>query len=373
MTKYILLFITLFAGADEIQLAHATKEPYADVIKTNAKITQLSNQQQQIVSSLAGHIEKYFVKAGESVKKGDKVALIKSLAFSKMKEEYLSLQSQEKAASYEVNAAYKLYKKGINSKSDYNKKLIALQEIQSKRNTLKSQLTLLGMTSQDSDLILYAHADGVVGKLLVPLHSSVDAQTALMTLVNQSGYYALAYLSPKESQALDSKVKGWVDVWGKKYPCSFVQLLPQIDEETQRAKVLFWIEGNPKKLLLNAFVPLEIQLASKKEAIMIDKDALTLFNGEWVVFVPSEEEHTKHDADDNHETDAHDADEKEESHGHEDHEEDTPYLPKVVDILTSNGDKVAIKGLDAGEEYVSAGVYFVKSMLLKSALGEHGH
>ncbi len=297
------------------------------------------------------------------MKKGDKVALIESLTFSKMKEEYLSLAAQEKAASYEVNSAYKLYKKGISSKSEYNEKLITLQEIQSKKNTLKSQLHLLGVKSHDKGFILYAHADGVVGKLLVPLHANVDAQKPIMTLVNQSAYYALAYLSPQESLKLDANVKGWVDVAGEKHPCSFVQLLPQIDEETQRAKVLFWIEGNPKKLLLNAFVPLEINLAPKKEAIMIDKNALTLFNGEWVVFVPNEKEHANHERD---EEDKHDA--------HDDHEEEeAPYLPKVVDILTYNGNKVAIKGLHDGEEYVNSGVYFVKSMLLKSALGEHGH
>ena len=59
-------------------------------------------------------------------------------------------------------------------------------------------------------------------------------------------------------------------------------------------------------------------------------------------------------------------------HGHEEHEE-APYLPKVVEIIAYNGDDVAIKGLKAGEEYVSDGVYFVKSMILKSSLGEHGH
>ena len=58
--------------------------------------------------------------------------------------------------------------------------------------------------------------------------------------------------------------------------------------------------------------------------------------------------------------------------GHEEHEE-APYAPKVVEIIAYNGDDVAIKGLKAGEEYVSDGVYFVKSMILKSSLGEHGH
>ena len=62
----------------------------------------------------------------------------------------------------------------------------------------------------------------------------------------------------------------------------------------------------------------------------------------------------------------------EEEEGHEEHEK-APYAAKVVEVIAYNGDNVAIKGLKAGEEYVSDGIYFVKSMILKSSLGEHGH
>ncbi len=365
MIKYLLIFITLFASADDIKISIAKKEPYSNVIKTNAKITQLSNQQQQIVSSLAGHIEKYFVKAGESVKKGDRVALIESLEFSKMRQEYLALKNQEKAASYEANSAYKLYKKGISSKSDYNTKLMALQEIQSKTNTLKSQLNMLGMDSKSDKLLLYAHADGIVSKLLVPLHSSVDAQTPLMSLVNGSGYYALAYLSPNDSYKLAPDVKAYISVGDKKIACKFIQIQPTIDEKTARAKVLFWIEENPKNLLLNSYLPIEINLPQKEEAIMVESSALSLFQGEWVVFVPVEEEHDE----EHHE----DEEEEEEDEHHHQEEAHVPYVPNVVEIINYNGNRVAVKGLKENQEYVSDGVYFVKSMLLKSSLGGHGH
>jgi len=61
-------------------------------------------------------------------------------------------------------------------------------------------------------------------------------------------------------------------------------------------------------------------------------------------------------------------------HGHDEHEEEeSPYTPKVVKIIAYSGDDVAIEGIDKEDEYVSEGVYFVKSMLLKSSLGGHGH
>ena len=45
-------------------------------------------------------------------------------------------------------------------------------------------------------------------------------------------------------------------------------------------------------------------------------------------------------------------------------------MPRVVEPIAYFGDYVAVKGLKAGEAYVASGVYFVKSMLLKSAIGD---
>jgi ABC-type Zn2+ transport system substrate-binding protein/surface adhesin len=150
---------------------------------------------------------------------------------------------------------------------------------------------------------------------------------------------------------------------------------------------------NPKNILINAFTEMEISLAPYTEAVMVKKSALTLFQGEWVVFVESHHEGEEHEGEEAHGHEDHDDHAKEEEahenesdhahkegeehddegHGeHEEHEE-ASYAPQVVEIIAYNGDDVAIKGLKVGEEYVSDGVYFVKSMILKSSLGEHGH
>ena len=386
-------------------------KPLGKIVKTNAQITQLSDQKQEIVSRLSGHVEAYYVKAGEDVKSGDKVVLIESIALSKLTADYLALVQQIKPAKAQVNTTKTLYKKGLASKNQLSAHLIALETLRSQKNALASQLQTLGLspdklTKATDKFTLYAHADGVVGKILVSLHANVDAQTPLMTLVQQNGYYATAYLGINDAMKVTQETKGWIDIAGKNYEASFVQLLPNIDKETQRAKVLFSIKNSPSKLLLGSFTEIDISLAPSRDVVMVKKSALTLYKGEWVVFTQKEhkeehheeksdhdhdkeeashddhEAHEKHDHDahkeekghDDHKEDAHD--EKEESHGeggHDEHEEEVPYEANVVKIIAYIGDEVAIEGLKEGEEYVSDGVYFVKSMLLKSSLGEHGH
>jgi len=404
MTKYILLLLPLLFPlqglANEIKIEHAELKPLGKVIQANAQITQLSGQKQEVVSRLSGHLESYFVTPGQQVKEGDKIVLIESIELSKMTAGYLALLEQSKAAEAQKNNTMKLHKKGFSSQNDLSNAIVALEEIRSKQNALSSQLKSLGIKPEElknatDQFILYAHADGVVGEVLAPLHSNVNAQTPLMTLVNQSDYYAVAYLAVGDAMQVSHETKGWLSVANKTYPSHFVQLLPSIDEETQRAKVLFQIEKSPSNLLLGAFAEMDISLTPYRDVVMVKKSALTLYQGEWVVFVEAkneeaehheeksgldhEEEANGHDGHDHnaHKEEKHD-DEDEEAHdedGEEDHDEDeeAPYIAKMVNIIEYAGEYVAIEGIRADEEYVSEGVYFVKSMILKSSLGEHGH
>ena len=387
-----LVLLPIFALANQITMDHAVKKPLGKIVRTNAQITQLSDQKQKIVSRLPGHVEKYFVTTGQQVKKGDKVALIESIELSKMSAEYVALKQQAKAAREQLATAKKLYKKGLTSQNELNQKIIEIEEVLSNQNALASQMKSLGIKASElskatDQFTLYAHADGIVGQIFVPLHSNVNAEDPLMSIVNQSAYYAIAYLSMDDAMKVDQQTSGFVTVAHKKYPAHFVQLLPTIDAETQRAQVLFMMMENPKNMLINAFTEMDISLAPFTEAVMVKKSSLSLFQGEWVVFTEKEHEgeahegeeahgHDEHESAHEHEEDHDEAHEESEAHeghgGHEEHEE-APYVPKVVKIIAYNGDEVAVEGIAAGEEYVSDGVYFVKSMILKSSLGEHGH
>ncbi len=367
MTKRLLLLILLPLAltAQDITIAHAKEETLGKIVSVNAQITQLSSQKQKIVSRLPGHVEHYFVTPGQQVKEGDKVVLIESITLSKMTAEYLALKEQAKAAKQKLETARKLYKKGLTSQSEFNQAIIEAENVLSRLNTLRSQLDSLGIDTATlkkatDQFTLYAHGDGMVGNIFVPLHSNVDAEEPLMSIVNQNAFYAVAYLSVSDAMHLSAKSSGELTYAGESYKAHFVQLMPVIDEETQRAKALFALDSHPKNTLINTFTQIQVALPPYTKAVTVSKSALSLFKGEWVVFV--EKEH-----DEAHEKAEHESKEETEE---EENEEESPYAPRVVEPIAYFGDRVAVKGLKAGEEYVASGVYFVKSMLLKSAIGD---
>jgi len=170
-----------------------------------------------------------------------------------------------------------------------------------------------------------------------------------MSIVNQNAFYAIAYLSVSDAMRLSNKSNGKITYAGETYKAHFVQLMPVIDEETQRAKALFALESHPKNTLINTFTQMQVSLPPYSKAVTVKKSALSLFKGEWVVFV--EKVHKEHDEEEDETTDeAHDKTE----HGEHEHEE-SPYEPRVVEPFAYFGNRVAVKGLDAGEEYVASG------------------
>ncbi len=384
------LFITLFAAlslhASDIVIEKAELKSFGKQIHVNAKIVQLSNQRQQIVSRLGGHLERYYVEPGKKVKEGDKIAEVKSLELSRMSADYIALGKKLEAAKARLASTESLYEKGLASKQDLNREQIAFASIEADRNALASQLASLGVTPSSlkkptDTLIIRAHSDGLVSRLLVPLHTNLSAETPIVSLVRSSGYYAIAYIGVAEALNMPKKVEGELHIDGKSFRCRYLYLLPKVDEETQRAQMLFWIESDSKPLLLNAFAEMEINMPPFKKHVAVKRTALTMFEGEWVVFVPSEgghEEHGDHEEHAEHgehgEHGKHGGHDEESDHDeHAEHTEKKPYEVRVVEPVGRFGGYIAVKGVEPGEEYVADGVYFVKSLMLKSELGGHGH
>ncbi len=156
------------------------------------------------------------------------------------------------------------------------------------------------------------------------------------------------------------------------------QVLPTVDVATQRIVVLSSVDEKAADLYINTYVASTLYFNTDKKSVAVEKSALSFFNNEWVIFVPTEEEHEgeeHHDEDkEDHEEDGHDEHEEEgedeHSHHGEHEEHEVPYEARVIEIIAQDDVFVGVKGLEKDEEYVSDKSYYVKSMLLKSSIGD---
>jgi multidrug efflux pump subunit AcrA (membrane-fusion protein) len=360
MNKLLLSLLTLsavtFAQEIELPTAKTTMHAFKKSVALNAQVIQLSNAQQSITSLVSGHLEKYFVKPAEDVKKGDKIALIESITVSKMSAEYIALRKQFAAAQKNYEAVKKLYEKGMTSLQKLNAEAIKKSKIAANLTALQSQLETLGMNASklqhaSAKFLLRAHRSCRVSALLKPLHSSITSDEPIVSIVKNQAYYIKSFVPIEYAQKLHIGDKIVAEYAGKTIITHVTQILPKVDTLTQRAIVLSSVDSKVHNLFIDSYVKATLYFGEADSYVAVKKSALSFFNNEWVVFVPEEEEVHKQ--------------EKGEEEG-----ETVPYGIKVVEIITQDDKYAAVKGLTLGKEYISSKSYYVKSALLKSSLGD---
>lgn len=346
MNKIILvtLWLSISVMAAQLPTAYANKHMFGKSVKLNSKVIQLSNAQQSVMSLVDGYIEKYYVAIGEKVHTGQKIALIKSTVVSKMSSDYISFKKQYIALEKNYNATKKLYDKGMSSMLELNTQRIQLDAIIYKIASLKSQLETLGIKADklkkaSSNYVLYAHGAGTVSALLQPLHSVVSASTPIIAIVKNQAFYIKSYLPLEYADDVRIGQKIVVDDGKKKLITHITQILPELDEKTQRIITLSSIDEKVDDLYINSYLSSTLYFNADTEYIAVKKSALSFFDNEWVVFIPNKENEAQ-------------------------------YEPRVVKVITQDQQYVGVEGIEAGEEYVSDKAYYAKSMLLKSSLGD---
>ncbi len=356
MNKFLLLKLTLTATlfATNIPVEKVQMQIFNRSVELNAQIIQLSNAQQSITSLVAGHLEKYYVKPAQFVKEGEKVALIESIVVSKMSADYLALKEQLNATGKNYKATKNLYEKGMSSMQELNNQEIKRSEINAQLTALKSQLETLGikadkLTSATANFTLYAHSSGTVSALLKPLHSSLSVSEPVISIVKNQAYYVKSFLPLEYANKVKVGDKIVVDYADRKIITHITQIMPKVDELTQRVIVLSSIDEKVSDMFIDVYVEAVLYYSKSFKHLAVKKSALSFFNNEWVVFVPSQNSEKSTDEEENSEI---------------------PYTLKVVKIITEDEKYVAIDGLDRDEEYVSDKSYYIKSALLKSSLGD---
>ena len=352
MNKILLATFALGATliASEIPVEKVQEHTFNKSVALNAEVIQLSNAQQSITSIVGGHLEKYFVKPAQKVKEGQKVALIESIVVSKMSADYLALKKQLEATDKNYKATKRLYEKGMTSMQELNNQAIKRSEINAQLTALESQLDTVGieatkLSKATADFTLYAHSEGVVSALLKPLHASVNVSEPVISIVKNQAYYIKSFLPIEYATKVKMGDKIVVEYGGRDIITHITQILPKVDETTQRVVVLSSVDEKVDALFINTYLKSTLYFGDAHAYPAVKKSALSFFNNEWVVFVPESDEKKSEEAEEG-------------------------YAPEVVKIITQDEEYVAVEGLELGEKYVSAKSYYVKSALLKDSLGD---
>lgn len=356
----LILFSIIALNANEFSISKVKKLYLNKSFVVNAKVIQSSTQKEDISSYFSGKIVDYFIKEGEYVKKGQKLALVESVEFFEQNKRLAKLESRYKVAKALYEDGKKLYNIGTLSKVELQKLSLELKLLTEDIDNLKKRVDMVERVSKNR-FFIKSNKEAYLSKVYLPKNKLFDKNSILFSLSSKK-LSLEAYLPLKYQSTLNQIIKATTTIQNHTYQLKLSKILPQLDSKTKQIVAIFEFIGDNHTLFLGSFVDLKLFLKTKKSYNTVKKSAITFLGGEWVVFIPKDiQEHHQDDIDID--------EEKDDEHHHDELEFDF----KVIKILDRNSEVVAIEGLKENESYIDNDTHHIKSLLLKSSIGGHGH
>ncbi|HHJ16121.1 MAG TPA: efflux RND transporter periplasmic adaptor subunit [Gammaproteobacteria bacterium] len=291
----------------------------------------------QVTSRITSQVIARHARMGDAVTRGQKLLTLSSVGMAEA-------QSQLLVADREWQRVKKLGRKVVSER-----RYIAAQV---NRQQAYAKVLAYGMTEFQIGALLkqgdaskatgtfdlLSSQDGTVISDPFVLGQVVEPGQVLMEITDESLLWVETQLSPDDvvdiAIGTPTRIHRGADKWLKGH---VVQIHRRIDETTRTLPVRIEVNNARGLLRPGLFVKVALQTAKGEAVIAVPKSAVTLLHGERVVFVLE---------------------------GYE-------LYPQLVETGDSRSDWVEIQnGLKEGDEIVTRGMFLLKSLLLKSQIGD---
>lgn len=278
-----------------------------------------------------GRIAAWRVAPGEPVAAGDPLATLQSPELSSLESRATELAAtvaqQERLVELRAAAA----QRGVASAADLREAQAVLVEARAARDAVRRQLRAHRDTTtrEGGSWTWRAPADGVVGAITCSL-GSVDPARTCLTLVQPEGVVLEVMVPERHLARLESPVTAtFTAADGRSWSFAEQSRAPVVDPRSRARSFRFVVlgAGGP---LPGASGRAELSVEAAPGVFEIPARGLTRIEGADVVFV----------------------------------REGDAFPPRSVEVLGRSGDTVVVRGLSAGDEVVSHGVFLLKSLAL---------
>ena len=313
------------------------------------KLVVNTDQQAQISPNFSGYVEQVNVALGQSVQKGQTLAVLILPELIDQQANLRMAQANLDLARKDYQREQQLWSQGISAKQDYQRAENAYRQAQITVQSSQARLNALGASGNNNGrFLIKAPISGVISKKDIVVGENVQLADQLFVIENLKDLW-LEFNLPNTSniqlqvgQILNFKTNGS----DQNYQAKVQTLNSQADLQTGRLQVRAKVTTQADVLRPNVLVNVFVTDAQAKTALRVQKKALQQVEGKPVVFViESEEKGLVH----------------------------LKAQPIEVGVSSQDGQWLeVISGLTEGQKYIADGSFVLKSELEKDEAG-HGH
>lgn len=325
-------------AAQGIVTAAVEKRPLTDVVSAPGEVVVNAYQSAQVTPRISAQVVERHVKMGDLVKKGQPLVTLSSV-------EMADAQGQLMVADREWQRVKKLGRKVVSERR--------YVEAQVTRQQAYAKVLAYGMTTaqiqallQNNDagkatgsFTLLSPQDGLVRSDDFIIGEIVEPGRVLHEVVDESQLWVEAKVSATAARRISLDSPAEVSPDGSQWlPARVIQFHHRLDETTRTRGVRLEVDNPNDALHPGEFVNVSIQTENAQAVLAIPKDAVVLMQGSPTVFKLADDE----------------------------------LQPQPVETGVSRGGYTEIKaGLSEGDEVVIQGAFLLKSLALKSQIGDH--
>ncbi len=313
------------------------------------KLVVNTDQQAHISPNFSGYIEQVNVALGQSVQKGQTLAVLIVPELIDQQANLRMAQANLDLARKDYQREQQLWSQGVSAKQDYQRAENAYRQAQITVQSSQARLNALGASGNNNGrFLIKAPISGVISKKDIVVGENVQLADQLFVIENLKDLW-LEFNLPNTSniqlqvgQILNFKTNGS----DQNYQAKVQTLNPEADLQTGRLQVRAKVTTQADVLRPNVLVNVFVTDAQAKTALRVQKKALQQVEGKPVVFViESEEKGLVH----------------------------LKAQPIEVGVSSQDGQWLeVISGLTEGQKYIADGSFLLKSELEKDEAG-HGH
>lgn len=274
-----------------IEVSPAGSGSLAREITVPGKIIAAADRMAQVVPKVSGTVTEARKNLGDTVAKGEILALIESREMAEAVADHLAARRAAELAHSSFNREKGLWEKKITAEQDYLAAKNAEQEAQIRLDLTRQKLQALGHNGDvpaNGSARFHELKSPLGGRVIdreLTLGEYVDATHSAYTVADLSVIWVETAISSGDLSLVNEGQPATVSSNGNNARGKLIFVSPSIDPETRAAKAIIELENMTGKWRPGQFANVAITTSTQDVSLLLPKDALQTIENEKVVFV----------------------------------------------------------------------------------------
>ncbi len=262
-------------------------------VSVPGRIVAAADRMAQIVSKVSGIVVEARKNLGDTVRKGEVLALIESREMAEAAAEFQAASRAADLARTTYNRERTLWEKKITAEQDFLAARNAWQEAQIRHDLARQKMETLGGVADKGKPSRYhelkSPLDGLVVDRDLTLGEFVDTSHKAFTVADLSVLWVEIAIAPDDLPNVREGQEAFIEGSGKQGAGKLIFVSPVINPDTRSAKAIIELENSDGKWRSGDYANASIVTGTQEAGMLVPVDAVQTMEGKPFVFVKTEE------------------------------------------------------------------------------------